>query len=116
MKLRVYSKRWGREEDYSVERTQNGWKIHGQHIFEGESDKTGEPQLFDCLDREFIDYPAKLGEYMEWLWEKVEENQMGIEEIQKCLDDLGKWISTVEKSSPEGIWKEYRGTDRSKAI
>lgn len=30
-------------------------------------------------------------------------------DIQEALDELAKWVSLVEKNSPNGIWTDYNG-------
>jgi hypothetical protein len=109
MKLEVFSHRWGRIDTYTIERTATGWKVFGLiRMTEGDCDKTGAPSLFENLDHDSINYPKDLGGYMEWLWQQAEDRKMSEAEIQENLDMLGKWIQTVEKSSPRGgIWESY---------
>lgn len=106
MILRVFSRRWGHDDNYAVERTADGWRI--ERSSGGECDKKGEPYLSRNLDHDSINYPADLGEYMEWLWEQTEEQNMSEKEIQKALDALGEWISVVERNSPKGVWEIFK--------
>lgn len=107
LRLLVFSRRWGRRDAYSVKRTETGWVVEHMSIG-GECNKTGEPYLFKNLDHDSINYPADLGEYMEWLWDQVEEQNMSDEGMQEALDVLGDWISIVEENSPGGVWKPFK--------
>lgn len=106
MRLPVYTRRLNHVENYSVERLPDGWAIHKPGRG-GKCDKTGEPYLFDNLRQDFVNYPIMLGNYMEFLWQKAEEENMSEEEIQKHLDTLGDWLEQVEKLSLGGIWSQY---------
>lgn len=107
MELKVFTRRWGHDDVYRVERTATGWHI--DHIaIGGDCDKTGAPYLFENLDHDSVNYPEDLGQYMEFLWNKAEELGMSDEQIQEQLDDLGRWISESERGSPGGIFKEYK--------
>jgi len=75
----------------------------------GECDKQGKPYLYTNLEQDMINYPAALGEYLDYLWEEAAAEKMSEEEIQAHLDMLGEWIKTVEMSTPTaGIWKGVR--------
>lgn len=100
MKLEIYTKRWEHNEDFSVEKTPDGWEIHRPGIG-GKCDKTGEPYLFRNLRQDSVNYPEKLGKYMESLWQQAEDNNMSEQEIQQYLDTLGDWLQQVEKLSPK---------------
>lgn len=106
MNLAVYTRRWEHIEHYSVEKIPDGCEIHRPSIG-GKCDKTGEPYLFENLRQDSVNYPEKLGKYMEFLWQKAEEDNMSEQEIQKHLDTLGDWLQQVEKLSPKGFWSEY---------
>ena len=107
LRMKVFSRRWGHDDSYTVKRTEKGWHIRFQH-YNGECDKCGNPELFNILRHESINYPNDLGGYMEWLWYQVEEMNMTDVEIQKQLDVIGDWISTVEKASPSGFFSSFK--------
>jgi len=108
MLLKVYSRRWGHEQIIEVEITEKGWNINSPGLLGGECDSKGNPYLFEHLDHDGINYPEELGGYMDYLWRKAKEENMSDEEIQEHLDELGRWISIVEKNSPGGIWKYFK--------
>ena len=106
-KLVVFSRRWGHEDTYIVKRIDNGWYIEfgGR---KGNCDKAGAPYLFDILRNDSINHPSDLGGYMEFLWDQAEEQHLSVEEVQNYLNDLGKWIQEVEKSTPlKPLWRIY---------
>ncbi len=116
MKLIVFSRKWGHKDTYVVNRTADGWYIEFGSI-KGDCDKTGAPYLFEILNNDSINYPADLSGCMEWLWEQAEERRFSDEDIQCYLNELGKWIQEVEKSTPQKIerytlqriqWDRYR--------
>lgn len=107
MNLTVYSRRWGHDDTYTVEITNTGWNIsHVAHS--GDCDSFGKPYLFTILDHDSINYPEELGGYMDWLWRTANEQNMDETEIQKHLDELGAWIQTTEKSTPRGLWQQFK--------
>ena len=108
-KLKGYSRRRGHDETYTIEKTDTGWKVNHirRNVDDGNSDKQGIPYLFKVLDQDSINYPADLGEYMEYLWEQATIKEMSEKEIQEYLDDLGTWIQIVERASPKGTFWQY---------
>lgn len=107
-KLVVFSRRWGHNDAYLVNRTADGWYIEFG-VRKGNCDKTGAPYLFEILNNDSINYPADLGGYMEWLWEQAEERHLSDKEIQSYLNNLGKWIQKIEKSTPKRkLWDRYK--------
>lgn len=107
MKLTVYSRRWGHEDAYEVERTENGWRIaHGPRG--GECDTFGKPHLFKSCDNDGVNYPEALGGYMDWLWRKVKDGAISEDKTQEHLTELGNWIQLIEKNTPRGIWQGFK--------
>ncbi len=104
MHVRIFSRRWGHDDTYEINKTKTGWYVKSGAEGGADCDKRGKPHLFKCLDHDSINYPEELGGYLEWLWERAEEKHLSPEEIQEQLDLLAEWISTVERSSPQGIW------------
>jgi hypothetical protein len=107
MELVVFSRRWGHEDKYKIERTGTGWKISASGIG-GECDKTGSQYLYKKLDQDLINYPKELPGYMEWLWQQALEKKLSDEQIQEQLTLLSEWIQTTEKASPQGIFEKYK--------
>ena len=107
MELEICSRRWGHNDTYIVNKTSIGWRITHLAIG-GDCDKRGHPYLFENLDHDGINYPESIGGYVEWLWEQSEERNMSDDEIQENLDILGRWIQQVERSSPRGLWQNYK--------
>lgn len=106
-KINVFSRRWGHDDTYTLKRIESGWDI--RFISRGgESDKQGNPALFEILDADSINYPAALGEYLEFLWYQAEAEGLTEVEIQEYINKLGEWISITEKNSPKGIFEVYK--------
>ena len=112
MKLIIFTRRWGHTDYIEVERTANGWRIKYNKAFPNqwfECDKRGSAKLFEVFDHEGANYPKALGGYMEWLWDQANKNSMMTDaQIQGELDLLSEWLQTVEKSSPRGVFSNYK--------
>jgi hypothetical protein len=106
VRFEVFSRRWGHNDSYRVERTEEGWTI-SYHAIGGPCDPTGEPYLYDNLRQDGINYPADLGSYLAWLWERAKTENLSDDEIQKYLDQLGQWIQITERNTPGGIFEAY---------
>lgn len=99
----IYSRRWGHDDTYTVERTATGWHVH--HIsIKGDCDKQGKPVLYENFEQDSICYPHQLPDLMETLWEYAQENNLTDAQIQPHLDELAKWVQVCEKSRPGGIF------------
>lgn len=108
--LKVYSRRQKRSLNYRIEKTENGWNVKYLHTrFDNDiCDKKGAPNLYKQLNQDSINYPDDLGNYMEYLWNQATEEHFTNENLQEHLNELGEWISTVEKASPKGtFWEGY---------
>ena len=105
--MRIFSRRWGHEDQYDIKRIETGWEISFL-ARGGNCDQEGKPFLFERLDHDSINYPAALPGYMKWLWEQAAEQGLAKEEVQKELDAIGFWISACEKYTPRGIFRGYK--------
>ena len=103
-KMKIYVRRLGWEDTYRIKRTESGWYVEFLSI-SGDCDKKGSPYLFMNLDHDGVCYPAQLGDFMEWLWEKAAEKGMEESEVQTAINKLGVWISVCEKKAPKGIFQ-----------
>jgi len=105
--FRVFSRRFEHDDTYTVKRTVDGWDI--RHIDSGgPCDKGGRPFLFDYLRHDSIQFPEGLDGWMEWLWMKAAEEGMSKEEVQAAIQQLADWVTTTERSSPNGgVWNGY---------
>lgn len=105
--FRVYSKRWGHEDTYTVKRTTDGWEISHLAIG-GPCDKGGRPFLFDNFRQDSISFPDGLDDWMEWLWSQAETKGLTAEQVQASLQELADWVSQTEKTAPSGgVWEGY---------
>ena len=106
-KIDIYSRRWEREDTYTIIRNERGWIVN--HIsIGGQCDKSGKPYFFENLDHDSINYPEELPGYLDWLWQQAEDEGLSHEQVQDALNQLGTWISLCEKKSPSGIWEGYK--------
>jgi len=105
--LRIFTRRWGHDDTYSIKRISSGWEIDNIGI-SGICDKSGSPYLYENLHHDSVNFPESLPEYMEWLWEQAAEKGLTHKEVQEALNQLGEWISICEKNSPKGIWEAYK--------
>ncbi len=107
--LKIYCRRNKGYQNYGIEKIENGWDIrYMQTRFDTSiCDKKGSPNLYNQLNHDSINYPEDLGFYMEYLWNTATEDNMTDEEIQEHLNEIGTWISTVEKATPSGTLWDY---------
>lgn len=100
----VYSRRWGHSDHYRLTRTETGWQV-GFKMIGGPCDKGGRPFLFENFRQDNIQHPSDLPGWLEWLWEQAKDQGLSHEQVQAALQQLADWVSTVEKSSPDGgVW------------
>lgn len=102
--MKIYVRRWSGEDTYRIKRTESGWHVEYLGIG-GDCDKTGSPYLFMNLDHDGVCYPAQLGEFMEWLWDKAAEKGLKENEVQEAINQIGTWISLCEEHMPKGIFQ-----------
>jgi hypothetical protein len=108
MEFKVCSRRWGHFDNYTIQKTANGWWISHLTI-SGDCNKKGKPYLYNNFDQDGINYPADLGGYLEYLWEKADSENWSDTKIQPKLNILARWVSKTEFSSPRiGILSEYK--------
>lgn len=98
MPFKVYTRRWGHEDRYSIKRTVNGWYC-GYIAISGDCKKSGKGGLFNNLDHDYIFYPKDGVAYaMEKLWEEADDGEIDFDELSKRIQQIADWISAVEKS------------------
>ena len=95
-KFKVYSPRWGHDDTYLLTLKEKGWRVDFLSI-NGDCDKTGSPYLFANLDHDSIEYPSSLGFEMRALHEAAWDGEIDQVEIQRRLDELGKWVGLVDQ-------------------
>ncbi len=109
MTFAVYTRRWGHDDVYHIERTIDGWEVH--HIsINGKSAKDGEGSLMNNLHHDSIFFPEDGVKYaLSNLWDDAEDGNITPEELQKRLQQIADWISSVEKVVGENQpdWVNY---------
>lgn len=109
MTFSVYTRRWGHSDVYEIERTIDGWEVH--HIaINGKCAKDGEGALMNNLHHDFIFFPEDGVKYaLSNLWEDAEDGKLTPEDLQKKLQQIADWISSVEKAVGENQpdWVNY---------
>ncbi|MEI6072011.1 MAG: hypothetical protein WCS31_09480 [Verrucomicrobiae bacterium] len=105
--FRVFSRRWGHEDDYNINRNADGWTVTHAMIG-GLCDKGGRPFLFENLRHDLIQYPEGLDGWLEWLWNRAASQGLTFEQVQEGLQQLADWVSDTERNAPGGgIWEGY---------
>ena len=97
LEFKVYTARWGHEDNYTIQRTYKGWYV--RHIsMNGESEKNGVGAIEGNLEHDSVCYPKEGVEYaFETLWEEADTTTMSVNELQNRIQDIASWISEVEK-------------------
>lgn len=102
--LRIYTRRWGHYDHYSMTRTTSGWKFEVMiKANSGDCTKDGSPYLFNALEHDSVCYPKQLNEFVKYLWDQAAEG-LTVQEVQECFDMLGEWISSCEMNTPRGVF------------
>lgn len=103
----VLSHRRGCFETIGLTRTSGGWEV--TLGIPGNCDKQGKPGLFKNLDQEGIEYPATLGERLEYLWDVAQERRLRPIGVQRALNALAAWVSHTECRIPDSpFWRPYK--------
>ncbi|MHB8125306.1 MAG: hypothetical protein ACYDEJ_06610 [Desulfitobacteriaceae bacterium] len=109
MTFSVYTRRWEHPDVYRIERTIDGWEVH--HIaINGKCAKDGEGALMNNLHHDGIFFPEDGVKYaLSSLWDDAEDGNVTPEELQKKLQQIADWISSVEKAVGENQpdWVNY---------
>lgn len=109
MTFSVYTRRWGHNDVYHIERTIDGWEVH--HIaINGKCAKDGEGALMNNLHHDYVFFPEDGVKYaLSNLWDDAEDGNLTLEELQKKLQQIAEWISSVEKAVGENQpdWVNY---------
>jgi len=105
--FRVFSRRWGHDDTYTIKRTATGWDV--SHIMiNGPCDKGGRPFLFRNFDQDSIRYPSSLADNLEWLWERAATAGLSHDQVQEALQQLADWVSETENGGPSGgVWEGF---------
>lgn len=110
--FKVFSRRWGHEDQYSITRTPTGWIVKwlGEIACGRDGRVNREPStgIFELLDHDSINYPEELPGYVEWLWERAAEDGLSPKDVQDAINCLADWVSLVERNSPTGIFSHYK--------
>ncbi|MDR3584921.1 MAG: hypothetical protein P4L59_06290 [Desulfosporosinus sp.] len=109
MTFSVYTRRWRHNDVYHIERTIDGWEVN--HIsINGKCAKDGEGALMSNLHHDSIFFPEDGVKYaLSNLWDDAEDGNLTPEELQKKLQQIADWISSVEKVVGENQpdWVNY---------
>jgi hypothetical protein len=98
----VFTRRWGRYNQYKLMRTERGWKISGlgsTTANEIKENRKGYPYINEELQHDWVTYPYNFGDYLEKVWNSAAEGA-DKDEVQQALNSIAKWISSCEMSSP----------------
>lgn len=108
IEFKVYTRRWGHEDAYSIKRTVCGWYCE-YFAIQGKCKKNGEGGLFMNLDHDYVFYPKEGVSYaMERLWEDADEGIIDFNELSRRVQQIADWISVVEKAiSAQPEWVGY---------
>lgn len=97
--MKVYTRRWGHYDHYKITRTETGWDIEAI-VTSYTCDKSAGIGLNKLLAHDSVCYPEKINIFFEWLWDRAAEDGLSKTEVQKAINQLGKWISECEMSAP----------------
>lgn len=102
--FRVYNRRRGSTIRYTISKTSEGWYISYIAI-NGNCSPDGNPFFYKNFNQDYINYPSGFGNQLEYLWEKIDNEEIDRDEAQEKLQELADWVSFCEKSTP--IWEGW---------
>ena len=95
--IKIYSSRWGHEDNYIIKRTINGWHL-SMLAYTGDFNKDGYGKFFDSLKHDGIFFPKEAISYaLELLWDEADSSPMSIKILKDKLTEIAEWINNVEK-------------------
>lgn len=104
--FKVFSRRFGHDDNYSVTLEEDGWTIVSQGMG-GKCDPDGNPGLYANFRQDSIHHSDDVGSGFAWLY----KNRMDLsdQEMQDGLQRLADWVSETERGTPlggafEGLW------------
>lgn len=82
---------------YTLKRTLKGWNV--KYYFDYiKSSKDGNPGLIDNFSNDSISFPASIFDAFKDLWNIADKSDVKPETLQKYFNQLGEWISAVDKN------------------
>ena len=99
--LKIYTNRFGHDDYYKISFSDSGWDIRDR----GESKPNGEGSLLERFEQDDVRYPFHFGDFLEFLWKEIKNENIRPEEVQEKLDELSEWVKICEQSVPR--WKSY---------
>ena len=105
--LRVYSRLWGRDAVFQIQRTAAGWYVPTPFYTGGLCDQTCSPHLYTLLRHAGIRYPGNIGRWFSWLWAQAKEKGLSYDAVQQGINDIAKWIDDTDRIVPpvDNLWK-----------
>ncbi|MFA5499325.1 MAG: hypothetical protein WCX83_03690 [Candidatus Cloacimonas sp.] len=103
-KFKVYSKRWGHEDTYDVERTLDGWAIHAMAVRKS-GNKHGS-SIIEHLKHDSICYPHNVESYIYSLWLYADRNPIEVSDLEDKMKEIADWISQTERNRPGWILED----------
>lgn len=94
-----FSNQWNRPEHLRLTKTATGWYLHKIDL-SGHCTPDGSPFLAANLEHDQVNYPTRVGKYLEYIWHHLDAGQIDDHQTQRMLNDLGQWIATCERSAP----------------
>ncbi|MDN5075660.1 hypothetical protein, partial [Aliarcobacter butzleri] len=106
MSFKIYTDRWKHFDNYKIKRSFDGWIFYGlmnnlTELNNTNCNKDGTGALIQALEHDSVNYPKSLSFALEHLWERADEDNMSINELNKYIEDLAEWISKIESSKPK---------------
>jgi len=115
----IYTNRFGYEDVYKVRRVYNGWDVvnfigigayctpNGKGIPDGKGNTKRKGGFVANFEQDSVNYPKRFHYVLGNLWEKADENEMDIKELQSKLKDVAKLVSESEIAVSENTPSWY---------
>lgn len=101
-KFRVYTKRWGHKDSYTLTRNEEGWHV-SFNAYQGQCGTDGLPVLNKVLRHDMISFPQDINSYFHAIWTRAKNQGLSYDQVQEMLNVVADWISETEENSPKDL-------------
>ncbi len=104
LKFRFYCNRRKAEDTYYFEWQNDGWHI-GHIAISGPCEPNGTPFLYTNFHHDGVSYPSTIGDFLDWLWRQIRDEEVQSNQAQTLLQELADWVSACEHAEPQ--WPQW---------
>ena len=112
----LYSPRWGHEDEYSIEFSQEAMQIEASngkrtkcvYVEKQDPNWAGYETIFSVLSNDSIAAPANLDKLLIYIWMEWRDGGINDEQAREEFQALVDWINIITENKPRTeFWKGY---------